>query len=310
MTSVIVFGPTGQVGSVVARTAAGLGAKVWLAMRDTSKSIPGLTRDAEASGGFQRVQADLEKPETVSQAVKTSGAKRAFIYLVHHASDHLKGAISALKDSGVEFVVFLSSFTILVDRGLREVPSTDLIPHVHAQVEANLDDIFGSDNYVAVRPGCFVTNLLSEKKGIVANDVKLYGADFEQDSIVPSDIGKVAGNILVSGPRHGHKKVYVYGPQVRSIHDSVAKIGEVLQKDVKITTLGPKEGYDNYLKMGMPPSFADYMTKTLSSKGPDKGNGERFPNYEEGVKNVSLYTGRPPTSLEDWVKENKALFDA
>lgn len=310
MTSVIVFGPTGQVGSVAARTAAGLGAEVWLAMRDTSKSIPGLTKEAEEAGGYRRVQADLEKPETVSQAIKTSGAKRAFIYLVHHAQDHLKNAITAMKDSGVEFVVFLSSFTILVNIGLREIPSSDLIPHVHAQVEANLDDIFGSENYVAVRPGCFITNLLAEKKGIVANDVRLYGAEFEQDNIVPGDIGKVIGNIIVSGPRNGQKKVYVYGPQIRSMHDSIAKIGEILQKDVKITTLGPKEGYDNYIKMGMPPSFADYMTKTLSTKGPDKGDGERFPNYNEGVKNVSLYTGQPPTSLEDWVKENKAIFDA
>jgi NAD(P)-dependent dehydrogenase (short-subunit alcohol dehydrogenase family) len=309
MTSVIIFGPTGQVGSAAARTAAGLGAKVWLAMRDTSKSIPGLTKESETAGDFHRIQADLEKPETVSQAIKTSGAKRAFIYLVHHAADHLLGAITAMKAAGVEFVVFLSSFTILVNQGLREIPSTDLLPYVHAQVEANLADVFGPDNYVAVRSGCFITNLLAQKTGIAANHVDLYGAEFEQDNIAPSDVGKVIGNIVVSGPKNGQREVYVYGPEILSMYDAVVKIGKVLQKDVKINVLGRKEGYDKYIKVGMPPSFAEYMVEVGSTKGPDKGNGERFPNYKEGVANVSLYTGQPPMGLEMWVKQNKAVFD-
>lgn len=306
MTSVIIFGPTGQVGSVAARTAAEHGAKVWLAMRDTNKSIPGLKEDQ--ASGFHRIQADLQQPETVSHAIKTSGAKRAFIYLVHGASDHLKGAITAMKAGGVESVVFLSSFTILRDKGLREIASSDMIPHAHAQVEANLDDVFGSDNYVAVRPGCFITNLLSEKDGIAANKVSLYGGTFEQDNITPGDIGRVVGSILVHGPRNGQKKVYLYGPEILSTHDSIAKIGKVLGKDLAITTLGPKEGYDRYISLGMPPPYARYMVETLSGKGPDKGHGERFPNYEEGVSNVELYTGKPAQSLEDWVRENEAVF--
>jgi hypothetical protein len=104
--------------------------------------------------------------------------------------------------------------------------------------------------------------------------------------------------------------VYLYAPEILSIHDSIAKIGKVLGKDLAITTLGPKEGYDKYISLGMPPASAKYMVETLSTKGPDKGHGERFPNYEEGVSNVKLYTGKQATSLEDWVKENKALFGA
>ncbi|KAK1918294.1 hypothetical protein P3342_001211 [Pyrenophora teres f. teres] len=310
MTSVLIFGPAGQVGSIAARTAGELGATVWLAMRDTSKSIPSLTTEAEAAGDYHRIYADLEKPETVTEAVKTSGAKRVFLYLVHHASDHLHGTITAMKAAGVDFVVFLSSFTILVNQPLREIPPSDILPFIHAQVEANLDDIFGPDHYVAVRPGCFITNLLSEKAGIVANHVELYGGEFEQDNIVPSDIGRVVGNILVSGPKNGQKKVYLYGPEILSLHDSIARIGKALQKDLKITDLGPREMYQKYLSFGMPPSFADYMIKTLSTKGPDKGNGERFPNYKEGVSNVSLYAGHPATRLEAWVEQNKAIFHA
>ncbi|VUC26643.1 unnamed protein product [Clonostachys rosea] len=310
MASVLVFGPTGKVGSYAARTAAEHGAKVWLAMRDTTKTITGLTEDAEKAGGYKRVQADLQKPETVSEAVKVSGAKRAFIYLVHGAPDHLKGTIEAMKAAGIEFVVFLSSFTILVNKGLREISPSDYIAYVHAQVEANLEETFGVDNYVALRPGAFVTNLLAEKEGIIAGKIEMHGSIFEQDNIVPSDIGKVAGTVLASGPRNGQKKVYLYGPQIRSIHDSLVEVARLLGKDLEIIELSPEEGLKKYVGGGMGESIAKYMIEVRSTKGPDKGNGERFPRYQEGASNVQLYTGKPSTSLEDWVKQNKELFQS
>ena len=114
------------------------------------------------------MQADLLKPETIAEAVKTSGAKRAFIYLAHGAQDNMKSTIEAMKAAGVEFVVFLSSFTVHTDKPLRDIPPSDIIDYLHAQVEANLDDVFGAEHYVAVRPGAFVTNLLRDKQGIVS----------------------------------------------------------------------------------------------------------------------------------------------
>ena len=95
----IIFGPTGAVGSAAARTASQLGAPVVLAMRDTSKSIPGISPSTLASSQFQRVYADLTKPESVFNAVRTTQAARAFIY-VAHGSD-MRSTITALKDAGV-----------------------------------------------------------------------------------------------------------------------------------------------------------------------------------------------------------------
>jgi uncharacterized protein YbjT (DUF2867 family) len=40
---VIVFGPTGNIGSITSQTAGKKGAKVYLAMRDPKKTSPGLT---------------------------------------------------------------------------------------------------------------------------------------------------------------------------------------------------------------------------------------------------------------------------
>jgi NAD(P)-dependent dehydrogenase (short-subunit alcohol dehydrogenase family) len=130
---VIVFGPTGNIASYAARKASELGAKVILAMRDTSKSIPGLSEQDEKSGKYERVTADLSDPKSVSAAVEKTGAKRVFFYLVWTMMDHMKSTIEALKASGVEFIVFLSSSTIQVPK--EDVPPTNLIPYMHAQVE-------------------------------------------------------------------------------------------------------------------------------------------------------------------------------
>jgi len=74
MATVIVFGPTGHVGSAVALSAHTFGAsKVVLAMRDTTKAIPGLTPDVESSRSFQRVHTDLADPASITAAVSSTG---------------------------------------------------------------------------------------------------------------------------------------------------------------------------------------------------------------------------------------------
>ena len=59
MANVIVFGASGAVGSAAAIEARKRGAKVWLAMRDTSKTIQQLDEEEE-KGGYERVQADCK----------------------------------------------------------------------------------------------------------------------------------------------------------------------------------------------------------------------------------------------------------
>jgi hypothetical protein len=168
---------------VAAITAQQNGAKVTLAMRDPQKTIPGLSQQAERDGGFQRVQADLTKPDTITAAIKSSGATRAFFYLAFGMPDHMKSSISALKSAGVEFVVFLSSSTIQVDK--KDVSPKEIIPYMHAQVELSLDAVYGEDNYVAVRPGRFATNLLRQKAAVQEGEVRLFGGHFVQDCITP-----------------------------------------------------------------------------------------------------------------------------
>jgi nucleoside-diphosphate-sugar epimerase len=305
MSTVIVFGPTGKVASVAAATAQEHGATVWLAMRDPQKSIPGLTSRHEQGSGFKRVQADLTKPDTVSAAVKASGAKRAFIYVAIGSPGHMRSTVTALKSAGIEFVVLLSSYTISGE--LRGVPPSDLIAYSHAQVEINLDEVFGSENYVAVRPGGFATNMLRFKDGINAGEVKIFGSSFQLDGITPTDMGRVIGTILVQGPKNGQHKVYLYGPQVMSQGDAIQTVGKVLGKDVKLTDISQQEGLDQFLQNGVPKPFADYMIRVLAAAAEEQKSRT---DYETGVENVRLYTGKPSMRFQEWVELNKDLFSS
>lgn len=306
MSKVIVFGPTGSVASIAATTAQAHGSQVILALRDLKKPIPGLTQEKEQAGGFQRVQADLTDPDSVTAAVQSTGATRAFIYRVHGTQDQMKSTLQAMKSAGINFVVFLSSYTITGNPS--DVPPSEVIPYVHAQVELSLDEVFGDEHYVALRPGGFATNILRLKSGILAGDVRVYGPTFKFDCITPTDMGTVGGIILANGPKNGQKKVYLYGPQVLTQRDAIGVIGDILGKTITVSGISPEEALDQFLKSGVPKPVADYMVKRLGNSAEDD-NSERA-HYDIGVSNVELYTGRPAIGFSEWVKENRDLFSA
>lgn len=307
MATVIVFGPTGNNGSVAAQVAHEKGAKVWLAMRDISKTIPGLTPEAEKAGNYSRVYADLSKPDTVAAAVKTAGATRAFIYVAQGTPDFMKATAEALKAAGIEFVVLLSSYTI-GDAQPADLKPSEFIPYSHARLELTLDEVFGPDGYVAVRPGAFATNLLRQKEGIRTGEVKMFGAGFKIDCITPVDMGGVIGTILAEGPRDGQRKVFLYGPQILSQKQALEIIGEVLGKEIKVSGIGAEEALAQYLAKGAPKPMADYMITALGDTDPELEDGSWLAHYKEGMENVQKYTGKPATGFREWVEANPELF--
>jgi len=304
---VIVFGPTGKIASVAARTAREHGAKVILAMRDTQKSIPGLSSEEEAAGGYERMQADLSQPETVSAVIKKTGAKHAFFYLIFSAKDRMKATIQAMKDAGLELPIFLSSYTITKD--VQDVEAEDLIPYAHAQVELSLQEIFTKDHYIAIRPGNFATNTLRFAPGVKEGEVPMPYPEAKGDMITPTDMGRVSGNVLVKGKQYGEYYVYLFGPDMVSGTAAMETIGGVLNKSIKINPLyGDAATEHMTLTMGMGETFAAYFNKVYEnmSRGDDRVTGK--PWFAEGRANVEKYSGYKAQTYREWVEENKEAF--
>ncbi|KAF8145460.1 hypothetical protein K438DRAFT_1871948, partial [Mycena galopus ATCC 62051] len=273
-TSVLIFGATGAVGSACARHAQSLGASVTLAVRDTKKPIPGLSLEQETAGGYKRVQADLTQPETVAQAVKQSGAKHAFVYLVFSppgSPDSNRAALEALKAAGVEFIVFLSSYTVeAYEPAIDSVPAHDIIPYAHAQVEVALQE---------------------------AGSVKLPYPEYKSDWIVSADIGRAGGTILVGGPSStgGEKSVLLYGPEMISQGDAAKIIGRAVGKEVTVEAIGDEEAVRGMVSGGLPEPLAKYLVKRLAEQTGQEGPSLANDKYKAGVENVRKYAGKVTT---------------
>lgn len=256
----IIFGPTGGVGSAAAQGAHQLGASVVLAMRDTSKPIPGLSSKEEASGTYNRVYANLSKPETVETAVRETGSKHAFIYFVS-SQDHMRSTIEALKAGGVTFVVFLSSCNVQGD--VRSFPPSN-VAYWHAQVEVGLIETLGNEGYVALRPAYFTSNLLWWADDIRAGNVKVAYPQLLLDYIAPRDIGKVGGTLLVEGYKategaEDRNAVFLAGPTLRPLEGGFVVLGRSIGKDVHVTEVDEQEAVENLTKKG----FEEYRARNI-----------------------------------------------
>ncbi|KAL8893996.1 MAG: hypothetical protein Q9192_004723 [Flavoplaca navasiana] len=306
--TVIIFGPTGAVGSAAARTASALGAKVILAMRDTEKSIPRLSASDEKAYAFTRVQADLTKSDTVRNAVLTTQATHAFIYLAFGTTDNMKATIHALKSGGIEMVVFLSSLTVRGD--LAAIQPSDMIPYAHAQVEMNLLEVFGKKGFVAIRAGSFASNTLQYKGGLKQGIIRIFGPDMTVDCIVPQDIGRVCGTILANGPQDDQRAIYLYGPELLSQSETVKIIGDALGQDPKIEECDAQGAYKMFVQeRALPAPIAEYMVRQ-TQKGFAKGEDQVFGHTidREHLGNVEKYSGKRSTTFKEWVEQKKEKF--
>lgn len=303
--NIIIFGATGAVGSSAAQEAHKRGAHVWLAVRDTNKPIPGLTSEQEKAGKYTRIQADLSDPYTVQEAVTRSGAKSAFVYRVQ-TSDNMRTALEAMKAGGITYIAFLSSFTIEPDKDMKEIPQSRFIPYIHAQIEMTLEDL--GIPHLALRPGDFASNGLGFQvdRSVSPPEAYVVNGDRLTDKIVPSDIGRLAGALLVDRPTSfGNKKIlYVYGPNLMTYDEMWATTNRVMGMDIKV--LHPdKEGYIENMskKMGSPRAIAEShydLQQYFAKNTPFTGD-----HHKLAVEGYKRYTGYEMTTFEEYLEGAK-----
>ncbi|KAK5050834.1 hypothetical protein LTR84_003393 [Exophiala bonariae] len=276
-------------------------------MRDTNKPIPGLDEAKVKDGRFETVHADLQIPDTVRDAVSSTQATRAFIYIAHRSPDNMRSTIQALKSAGIELVVFLSSFTIQVEP--EDVKPSEVIPYFHAQVEMNLKEAFGAGGYIAARPGSFASNTLQYKAGLESGLVKIFAPNSTVDCIAPEDIGRACGKALVEGPQDENTAMYLYGPQLISQADCVKTLAKVLGKNPTIEPMEREEAYKSFTEeRRWPAPLAEYMIRQLEATDSARSLTCGYSVDAEQLSNVEKYTGKKGITFEEWAEQNKQMF--
>ncbi|KAH4189811.1 hypothetical protein HBI24_163970 [Parastagonospora nodorum] len=295
---VLIFGPSGAVASSAALELQRLNHPIYLAMRDPSKPLPGL------STSIPRLQADLSELPSLTRAVQESGATTAFLYTIWSSSDHMASTFSTLQSAGITFIVLLSSFTVRGDQG----QDTDMSQHinaVHARTEAAL--AASGVPYVAARPAYFNSNVLANKAEIKAGKVGLVYPDVPFDFIAPSDVGVVCARLLTSPPPQ-ERHVYLCGPEMvtqRRAHEEV--IAKALGTRVEIVELGEEAWFE---KMeGWPRGMVESVVQGLRETS--QGKKEAYPEWMYGpaVENVRRLKGSEPMGLGEWVEKNREVFE-
>ncbi|KAF7309910.1 NmrA domain-containing protein [Mycena indigotica] len=301
--NVIVFGPTGTIGGQVALEAQRRGAKVWLAMRDTSKPIDEIPADVEKTGNFARIQADLSDPASVSTAITHSGAKAAYLYLIY-TPDFTRASLQAMRDAGVEYVVFLSSYNVGTEGDeMRAIPRENWIPYAHAQVEINIEDI-GFPHFTALRPAWFASNYFktyfngssTPARATIVFENSIF------DNIAPEDIALVGGAVLAQRPADGKKTIYLYGPERRTAKESWEVIKSVTGREIDTTPSSPAQFTEVLSGNGIPAFLIDYLLGAFDKAKAGFSEAE----YQRDVGNFKKYTGRELTKFADYIQAHKA----
>ncbi|KAK4244621.1 hypothetical protein C7999DRAFT_35003 [Corynascus novoguineensis] len=313
--SVIVFGPTGGVASTAVQVALTAGARVTLAMRDPSKPLPASLANDPSGTALPRVKADLTDPASVRAAVAEAGSpKAAFLYFIFGTPDRMRSTVQALRDAGAEYVVFLSTSVLAPGADLRAVAPAEFVGWHHAGVEIALEEIFGRDGYAALRPGYFASNLLQHKKVVAAavgkdgdGVVRVPGHEAGLDFVLPEDIGRVAGRLLVR--REANGPVTLLGPELLSLAEGLRLVGKALGKTLVVEDIASDEDALSYMaeNIGLPEAGARYLLAGLRKRA--QGLGLPDPKeQEEAAGNILKYGGQEAGRLQDWLEANHGKF--
>lgn len=195
----------------------------------------------------------------------------------------LPPCICVLVFGGIEFVIFLSSFTIQGDR--HRIPASAGIPYHHAKAELSPEEVFGPGNYAALRAGAFATNSFRYKYALQAGRIFMNGSGRALDWISAEDIGRVAASVLVHGPKKGQQLIYLYGPKLLCEREAVEIIANTIGRSVQI-----KNGAG------------------MSRSARSRGRALESPKYREGVDNIRLYTGNPAMDFKTWARLHHQEF--
>ncbi|MES2642280.1 MAG: NmrA family NAD(P)-binding protein [Myxococcota bacterium] len=256
----VVTGVSGNTGSVVADRLLAAGRKVRVVVRDAAKGAPWAARGAEVA------VADLGDADALAAAL--TGAEGAWLLVPPNvgAADvpaFQKGLVdaivTALGRSKPGHVVFLSSVGAHLPAGTGPIVA---LHHAEPRIAAV------APNVTFVRAGFFMENwggsLGALEQGIFPS---FYTLDRPIDHVATADIGRVAAEALLGGPK-GHQVIELAGPVAQTPVQVGAAVSALLGKDIPVVPAPIESLVPMFTSFGMSASMAglyDEMTRSMNA---------------------------------------------
>lgn len=271
----------------------------WL-LSNYNGPIIATTRDtgklSEFSGrGVTVRQADFDKPETLADAF--AGAQRlllistdALAFPGQRLKQH-KDAVQAAVQAGVKHIIYTSIQN--ADPG-----TACLIADDHFATEELIKN--SGLTYTILRNNLYADNLLQAlPQAIATGHYATAGGDGATAYVTRMDCANTAAAALASSSTD-KQIIDVTGPEALSGSDIARISSEITGKSIQFVPLEAAQLVGIYESIGIPNGFAQVLVSfdTASSKG----------EYSQTSQAVRQLTGSAPTSVKQFLADNKNLF--
>ena len=279
MSTILVTGARGNIGSRVVDKLVASGARVRVLLRQPTADRPSVE---VVRGGYDDAAAVTAAMAGVSRAL--------FITAGPELARHDSALALAAKAAGVEHIVKLS--VMGARAGGSEIPSW------HHDGEERIRATGLATTFV--RPGSFASNARGWA-GSLRTTGKAFGAlgTAALPVIHPDDIADVAV-LALTAPGHAGKIHELTGPASLTPAEQVAILGKIAGKPFEYVNVDDDAAVRGMVDSGMPGPMAGAMIHLIQAL---RGAGRIPPNDV-----VPQLLGRPARSFEQWATENAATF--
>lgn len=243
--SIVINTPNGNIGRALAEQLLAAGERITVISRTADKVAPLVAQ------GAQLVQGSMDDDAVLAQALQ--GA-RALFWLTPPvggrpdfkvwASALGARAAQAAGKAGVKTVVMVSSAGAQTGDGTGPV---SVLRGIENEFQAHVP------NFVALRAGFFMENLMMSLHGIASGTIYMpIPADIPVPMVATKDIAMMAASYLLCDSWRGHHIVGVHGPKDLTQNQIVVELSRVLGHTVRYQQVPVEAAKQAMLGFGMP----------------------------------------------------------
>jgi uncharacterized protein YbjT (DUF2867 family) len=285
MKRILITGATGNVGTAVIHSLC--------ALDKTSEIIAAVRKPERAKSRFslfpnvQYRRFDFEDPRSFQAAF--ADIDTLFLLRPPQISDvetYFRPLLQAAKEQGIEKIVFLS---------VQGAEKSTVIPH--NKIERLIQSMHIA--YIFVRPSYFMQNLTTTLRPEIIHHrtITLPSGKAKFNWIDVENIGEASAVLINSFDQFRNQALEITGTENRSFGEVAELMSQVIQTDIKFTSINPIRFYLRKKKEGLESGFALVMTilhflPRLQKEPAISGNFQQL-------------TGKSPTTLSVFLKREK-----
>lgn len=279
---VLVTGPTGNIGSLLVPALVQSEVSVRALVRDEAKV------EAVRSTGAEVVTGDLDRPETLAQAVEGVDSICLITWNGPTAEQQGKNVIEAAVKAGSPYVVRASAYGPESSRLIKQIDAVDA-----ALVASGLP-------FTIMKPTFFMQNIMMAAQ-TVAEGGAIYMPlkDGKIGMIDVRDIAEATHSVLTTEGHHGRSYILT-GPESISFHDVARAFSETLGKEVSYVDVPLEAAKESMVGMGFPEWIVDGYLELF------EGFAENWADRTTGT--VEELTGHPARSIKQFSSNFAAVF--